>query len=82
MFVPENEIVTLGPLGSYAADGTAGTADWHRFSAAGELLGRATDETQWWFELYFPEFRQVWDDLGGTSAVLFNDIVATLRLTD
>lgn len=74
MFIPDNEIITLGPLGSWDDEEVLSTGAWYRFSADGELLGQTTPYQQWWFEIFFPEFRQIWEDLGGIPDIQFTDM--------
>jgi hypothetical protein len=73
-FIPGNEIITLGPLGSWDDEEALSTGAWYRFSCDGELLGQTTPDQQWWFEIFFPEFRQKWIELGDIPEIQFQDI--------
>jgi len=79
MFIPEDRFITFGPLGSWDDQETLSEHAWFCFNWAGELIAKTAPDQQWWFEMFFPGFRQTWDSLGGIPNVQFDDAFGMIR---
>lgn len=73
-FIPDDEILTFGPLGSWDDESVLQSNDWYCYSRDGELVGQTKPGQQWWFEMFFPDFRKTWIELGDMPEVQFRDL--------